>query len=54
MLSVQKKETLFSMHKKHFVVCAKERNNVLYAQKHFVVSAKERNNVLYAQKHFVF
>ena len=32
LLSVQKKETLFSMYKKHFVVCAKEGNNVLYAK----------------------
>ena len=30
LLSVQKKETLFSMHKKHFVVLAKERNTVSY------------------------
>ena len=29
-LSQKKKETLFSMQSRHFVVCAKERNNVLY------------------------
>ena len=32
MLSWQKKETLFPMHKKHFVVLVKERNTVSYAQ----------------------
>ena len=32
MFSMQKKKTLFSMYKKHFFVCEKERNNVLYAQ----------------------
>ena len=32
MFSVQKKETLFSMYKKHFVVSEEERNTVFYAQ----------------------
>ena len=44
LLSWQKKEILFAMHKKHFVVLAKERNTVCY------FSAKERNTVFYAQE----
>ena len=32
LLSRKKKETLFSVHKKHFVVLTKERNTVSYAQ----------------------
>ena len=31
-MSWQKKETLFSVHKKHFVVLTKERNTIFYAQ----------------------
>ena len=57
MFSVQKKETLFSMYKKHFVVCAKERNNVLYAQKHTVdiLLSVQRKEIMFSmdKKHFV-
>ena len=39
------------MHKKHFVVSAKERNTLLSMhKKHFIVLAKERNTVSYAQE----
>ena len=44
LLSWQRKEKLFPVHKKHFVVLAKERNTVSY------FSAKERNTVFYAQE----
>ena len=52
---------MFSMDKKHFVVCAKERNTVVYAKeetlfsmhkKCFVVSAKETLFSVHC-KHFV-
>ena len=51
LLSVQMKEILFSKHKKHFVVCAKERNTVLYPKEITLWSSvKERNTSLYAQE----
>ena len=43
-LSVQKKETLFSMHKKHFVVCTKEWNTILYAQETLCCLCKRKKH----------
>ena len=47
------KETLFSMYKKHFVVCAKERNNVLYAQETLCFLSKRKKHGSMYKKHFV-
>ena len=44
LLSVQRKEIMFSMDKKHFVVCAKERNNVLYAQEMLCCQCKKKKH----------
>ena len=49
LLSWQKKETLFPMYKKHFVVLAKETLFSVH-KTHFVVLEKERNTVFYAQE----
>ena len=44
MLSVQKKETLFPVHKKHFVVLAKERNTVSCAQETLCCLSKRKKH----------
>ena len=49
LLSWQKKETLFSIHKKHFVVLAEERNTVPCIKETLCFSAEERNTVSFAQ-----
>ena len=41
------------MHKKHFVVCAKERNNVLYAQETLCFLSKRKKHGSMYNKHFL-
>ena len=53
MLSVQKKETMFSMHKKHFVVPAKERNMVLYTRNIFLSMQMKETLFSVQSRHFV-
>ena len=44
LFSVQRKEIMFSFDKKHFVVCAKERNTVLYAQEMLCCQCKRKKH----------
>ena len=54
LLSQQKKEILFPMHKKHFVVLAKERNTVSCAQETLCCLGKRKRTLFpMYKKHFV-
>ena len=55
LLSVQKKEKLFPVYKKHFVVLAKERNTVSYTQETLCCLGKRKKHCfLCTKKHFDF
>ena len=41
---MQKKEILFSVHRKHYVFCAKERNTVLYVQETLCCLGKRKKH----------